>query len=157
MPTGLQLIALLEATKGFVVLTAGLGVLEYIHLHMQTFGEHVLQLCGLNPQSEHAQSLAHLLSGVTEQKILLLASGVVLYSVLRFIEAFGLWKERNWARWFGIVSGGIYLPYEVYELIARFSWMKVAVTVINILIVLYLIRSRGSKAPVTKKSLTEIV
>jgi len=43
------------------------------------------------------------------------AVGALFYSGLRFLEAVGLWKDRNWAKWLGAISGGIYIPVEIYE------------------------------------------
>ncbi|MCZ7627423.1 MAG: DUF2127 domain-containing protein [Candidatus Methylomirabilis sp.] len=39
------------------------------------------------------------------------------YASVRFVEAYGLWLERRWAEWFAAVSGGIYIPFEIYELL----------------------------------------
>lgn len=38
---------------------------------------------------------------------------------MRFVEAYGLWRERRWANWLAAISEGIYLPVEIYELFAR--------------------------------------
>ena len=135
---GLRLIAINEALKGLFVLCAGLGVLEYAHQHIQNLGHVFTKFAGLGHAGE---SLARLLSGVTDQKILWLAIAVVFYSLLRFVEAYGLWKEQNWARWFGAITGGLYLPYEFYLSYHHFSWLKLAVSGINIIVVLYLLKA----------------
>ena len=57
------------------------------------------------------------------------------YGLVRFIEAYGLWHERRWAEWFATVSGGIYIPFELYELFHRVSWISVGALVINVLVV----------------------
>jgi uncharacterized membrane protein (DUF2068 family) len=61
---------------------------------------------------------------------------------MRFIEAYGLWSIRAWAEWFAIVSGGVYLPAELYELIQRPTAVKAVVLIVNIAIVAYLIYFR---------------
>jgi len=35
-----------------------------------------------------------------------MAISALLYSVVRFIEAYGLWLLRPWAEWFGLLTGG---------------------------------------------------
>jgi predicted membrane protein DUF2127 len=37
---------------------------------------------------------------------------------------FWAWRERAWAEWIGIVSGGVYLPVKVYELVNRPTVLK---------------------------------
>ena len=48
-----------------------------------------------------------------------LAVGAFSYALVRFIESFGLWRGRRWAEWFGVLSGCIYLPLEIYKLFER--------------------------------------
>jgi uncharacterized membrane protein (DUF2068 family) len=59
--------------------------------------------------------------------------------LIRFAEAIGLWLERVWAEWFAIISGSMYLPWEIYELARRQTWIRWTVLGINLLIVVYLI------------------
>ena len=64
---------------------------------------------------------------------------------MRFIEAYGLWQVRAWAEWFAIVSGGVYLPIELYELVRHATGVKAVVLVVNTGIVAYLVYFRWSK------------
>jgi hypothetical protein len=49
----------------------------------------------------------------------------LLYASIRFVEAYGLWHELAWSEWFGAISGSIYLPIEVYELVLGITAVKV--------------------------------
>ncbi|WP_413943636.1 DUF2127 domain-containing protein [Bdellovibrio sp. HCB-162] len=140
--SGLRWIAIAEALKGFLVLFGGLGLLEYVHLHLQHIGNILTANIGLNPEHQYSKALLRLFWGVNDKTIFLLALGIVAYSALRLVEAYGLWYERTWARWLGIISGGVYLPYEFYELFHRFSWIKVGITIVNIGVVIYLAINR---------------
>jgi uncharacterized membrane protein (DUF2068 family) len=55
-----------------------------------------------------------------------------------FVEAYGLWYARTWAEWVALVSGSLYVPFEVYKLIHRQSLIHVSILVINVIIVLYM-------------------
>jgi uncharacterized membrane protein (DUF2068 family) len=48
---------------------------------------------------------------------------------------------RNWARWLGMISAGIYVPFELYYLFRTPSWTSVSVLSIN-LAVLWLLWPR---------------
>jgi len=61
---------------------------------------------------------------------------------VRLIEAYGLWHMRVWAEWFAIIAGSLFLPVEVYELLRRATWMRGAVFLTNLLIVVYLVYVR---------------
>ena len=60
------------------------------------------------------------------------------YSSLRFIEAYGLWRQRVWAEWLAIVSGAVYLPFELYNLIRRPTTAHWVILLVNIGVVLYI-------------------
>ena len=64
-----------------------------------------------------------------------LALTAMLYSAIRFVEAYGLWRRQVWAEWFGILSGGLYLPVEIYELTDSFTVVKISILVANLIIV----------------------
>jgi len=69
----------------------------------------------------------------------LLALSAFLYAVIRFIEAFGLWQRKRWAAWLGVLSGGVYVPVELFEVAHRLSWVKLGVLSVNLSIVAYLV------------------
>ena len=57
---------------------------------------------------------------------------------IRFAEAAGLWLEKQWAEWFALISGCLYLPIEIYELAHHATPIKWAIFATNLLIVAYL-------------------
>ena len=58
--------------------------------------------------------------------------------MIRLIEAYGLWKGLVWTEWFALVSGAIYMPFEVYEILFHTSIVGVGVFVINVIVVWYM-------------------
>jgi uncharacterized membrane protein (DUF2068 family) len=70
------------------------------------------------------------------------AGVAALYSTLRFIEAYGLWKKRVWAEWVALISGAVYLPFEINELFRRVSALSVLLFVANLGIVMYMLYLR---------------
>jgi len=61
-----------------------------------------------------------------------------IYSGLRFAEAFGLWRARAWAEWVALVSGAIYLPYEINRLAHRVSLLHVSIFLVNLAVVAFM-------------------
>lgn len=66
---------------------------------------------------------------------------MLLYALVRFAEAYGLWWERRWAEWLAALSGGIYVPVEIYELSRGVSAIKAAALVLNLCVVAYVLRA----------------
>nr|WP_227671507.1 DUF2127 domain-containing protein [Psychrobacter sp. 72-O-c] len=71
---------------------------------------------------------------------------IFAYASLRFIEAYGLWQDKTWAYWFGVVGYGIFIPIELYYLIASpFDWFKLGILITNIIIIIVVYRNMKRK------------
>lgn len=135
---GVKTVALFEAAKGGLVLLAGCGSFALLHHDAQHAAERLVRHFHLDPASHHPRIFLHLAEQATPAHLWLLAAGAFLYAILRFAEAYGLWLERLWAEWLAIVSGGIYLPIEVWELWKGITWPRVVLFTVNLSIVVYL-------------------
>ncbi len=131
-----------EAAKGALVVAAGFGLLSLLHHDLQAMAERLVQHSHLNPAHHYPQIFIQAASRMNDSRLVLLAVLAFLYSALRFVEAYGLWRMRTWAEWLAIVAGSAYLPVEVYEMWRRATWMRGFVLLTNLLIVVYLVRVR---------------
>lgn len=129
----------MEFLKGAVVLLAGFGVLSLVHRDAWDVAESFLEWLHISPETHYAQVFLNLADQVTDAKVWAVAIGALAYSTLRFVEAYGLWRERAWAEWLALVSGAIYLPFEIYELFRRPNWIPLAIFAVNLAVVLYMV------------------
>jgi uncharacterized membrane protein (DUF2068 family) len=132
------MVALVEAAKGLLVLLAGFGLLALIHRDVQAVAERLVWHSHLNPAGKYPRIFLDAAQKMTDARLWLFASFAAIYSLVRSVEAYGLWYERRWAEWFALASGAIYVPVEVYELFHRFTWLKVGVLATNLGIVAYM-------------------
>jgi uncharacterized membrane protein (DUF2068 family) len=135
---GVRMVALLEAAKGALILTVGVGALSLIHHDFQSYAEEFVRTFHLNPASKYPRIFLDAAGRIGDAQVWLLAAAAAGYAAVRFIEAYGLWRVRRWAEWFAVVSGGIYLPIEIYELARGVSWAKLAIFFVNLVIVAYM-------------------
>jgi uncharacterized membrane protein (DUF2068 family) len=135
---GVRAVAVVEALKGALVLVAGFGLLSLVHHDLQAIAERLVRQSHLNPARHYPRVFIEAASHVNDSRLRTLAALAFLYAVVRFIEAYGLWHLRAWAEWFGIISGAVYLPIEVYELFHRPSPVKAFVLLVNAGVVAYL-------------------
>ena len=131
----IRAVAILEAVKGGVVLLAGLGLLALVHHDVQAFAERLVEHAHLNPASRYPRIFLDFADRVTDGKLMLFAAGAAAYALVRFVEAYGLWRERAWAEWFAAGAGAIYIPFEIVELVERPSPIGAGVFAVNLLIV----------------------
>jgi uncharacterized membrane protein (DUF2068 family) len=135
---GIRSVAILEATKGLLVLLAGFGLLSLVHHDLQAVAEHLVRRSHLNPARHYPRIFIEAASRTSDARLKSLAFLAFAYSTVRFIEAYGLWRLRTWAEWFAIISGSIYLPIELLEYFKKPTILRGAVFLINLIIVLYL-------------------
>ncbi len=136
---GLRIVALFEGAKGVLVLLAGFGVLSLIHKNIHQVAVQLVRHFHLNPASHYPEIFLNTAGKVTDIQIWLIAFAAMLYATIRVIEAFGLWMQRQWAEWFGLLTGAMYVPIELYEVMRGVTWPKVTVLIVNTIIVTYLL------------------
>ncbi|HZV83122.1 MAG TPA: DUF2127 domain-containing protein, partial [Geobacteraceae bacterium] len=137
--TGLKIAALLEAAKGLLVFLTGFGLLAYIHKDLHHAAEELVRHFHLNPASHYPRIFLDLSSRVHDTGLWAMATAAFIYSAIRIAEAAGLWLDKRWAEWFGILSGAIYIPVEIFELYRDVTWPKVTVLVTNAVLIIYLL------------------
>jgi uncharacterized membrane protein (DUF2068 family) len=79
---------------------------------------------------------------LTPRTLTYLAIGLALYALIELVESVGLWLGQRWGEYFAMVATSIFLPYEVYDLTVKITWLRVAAFAINLLLVIYLVWTR---------------
>lgn len=138
-PGGLRVVALFEGAKGVLVLLTGFGIMSLIHKDVHHAASQLLRHINLNPASHYPLIFLDAISRVTDFQLWAIAFAALLYAAIRLIEAFGLWMQRQWAEWFGLLTGGMYIPIELYEVVRGATWPKVTVLVVNTAVAAYLL------------------
>ena len=139
---GLRTVATIEAVKGILVLLLGFGLLMLVHKDLDEIADRLTDFLRVDPDGRISNMIYRLADKATDKELWIIAIGALVYSTVRFVEAYGLWHERDWAEWFALLSGCLYLPYEVYSLARHVDWVRWGVLGINILIVLYMLKLR---------------
>lgn len=135
---GVRVVAVFEAAKGLLILLAGFGLLSIVHQDAQQVAEDIVRHFHLNPASRYPRIFIDVAGNISDPQLWLMAGFALAYASIRLIEAYGLWRERRWAEWLAVLSGAIYVPIEVYEVLSGISWIKVSTLTVNICIVVYM-------------------
>lgn len=134
----MRAVAIVEGAKAVLVLLVGFGLLSLIHRDVEELAERLVRHSHLDPASKYPRIFINAADRMTDARLWMFAGFAALYSLIRGIEAYGLWFERRWAEWFALLSSGLYLPIEIYEIFHRFTWFKMAVFGTNVGIVVYM-------------------
>ncbi len=142
---GVRWIAALESAKGLLATATGLWLLSLFQYTPRTLAKQLVERLHLNPGSHYPDLFVANVSTLSDRSITLLGLAALVYAALRFIEAMGLWQDRAWANWFAAVTGAIYIPFEVYELLQGYNSFVIGALVINCMVVAYLTRTLRSE------------
>ena len=134
---GLRAIALIEALKGLLALSAASGLEIIGPVPLKRWAHALIDYFQLDPQ--HG-AMAWLANAINPGSVHFAAAAVGAYAVLHLVEAWGLWRDKAWASLLGCISAAIYLPFDLYALFKHPGWVSVAVLAINVLIVWVLAR-----------------
>jgi uncharacterized membrane protein (DUF2068 family) len=142
---GLRAVALFEAGKGVLVLVLA-GIIIAVHNHIEDYAEDLLYHLHIDFDHRFGRALLHAASKVGDARMWTVAGAAALYAAVRFVEAWGLWHRRVWAEWFALLSGTLYLPFEILKVAERASWERIGVLAVNVVIVLYMLEIRIREA-----------
>lgn len=92
----------------------------------------------LDPDNRLISSTIEQASALGGNTIVALAIFVFAIGVLNCFEAAGLHYRYKWAEWLTVVTIGIFIPFELYEVLKGASFLKVAILVLNTVVVYYL-------------------
>ena len=64
-----------------------------------------------------------------------LAVGAAAYTVVEILEGIALWGLRRWGEYFAMVVTSLGIPYEIYELAAKVTALRLTAFIINLALV----------------------
>jgi uncharacterized membrane protein (DUF2068 family) len=145
----LILIGLFKLVKALLLIAVGIGSIRYLHKDLGSTVMHWIQLLRFDPDNRFIHGILVRIFRVTPKQLKELSVGTFLYAGVFLTEGMGLLLRKHWAEYFTIISTGLFIPLEIYELARHFTILKLAVTAINVLIVWYLVarvRSRSKRS-----------
>ena len=137
--------------KGVLLLIVGGGALRLLHKDVAEIAMHWIDMLGVDPDSRFIHALLSKMLVMDDRKLKEISAGTFFYAALLLTEGIGLWYRKHWAEYFTIITTGVFIPLEIYELIEGVSVMKFLVLGVNVAIVWYLVAKvmqdrRGAEA-----------
>jgi uncharacterized membrane protein (DUF2068 family) len=135
----LRVVALFELFKGVFVLLMGIVAITLVHKDLWLIAESLLAAFHIDTDRRSAQLFLDFADNITDARLWAAARIAFAYAALRFTEAYGLWHERTWGEWVALVSGALLMPMEVHELLRGLTWVRGAMFLGNVAVVLYML------------------
>jgi uncharacterized membrane protein (DUF2068 family) len=145
----LILIGFFKLVKALLLIAIGVGAIKFLHKDLGNTVMHWVQVLRVDPDNRFIHRILVRIFRLTPKQLKELSVGTFLYAAVFLTEGMGLLFRKHWAEYFTIISTGLFIPLEIYELAKHFTIPKLVVTVINVLIVWYLVarvRSRSKRS-----------
>ena len=137
---GPWLIALAVLLKSLLAVATAIGLELWGAQRMHDWIGMQIELRHLNPDHGFFAELMRLTS---DGNVHMAALGLTVYALLHGAEAWGLWKDKPWASWFGAIGATLYFSVTGLALWNHPNWLTIAAFAINVIVVLVLVWNIG--------------
>jgi uncharacterized membrane protein (DUF2068 family) len=153
----LILIAAFKLAQAALFITIGVGALRLLH---KDLGDMLLKLAHhmhFSPESRFVDFILDRAAIVNDKLLRRFSVALFAYATLGAVEGIGLYLEKTWAEYLTLGITASFLPWEIFEVIRRITYVRSALLVVNILVFFYLLkvvtertkRANGEAAPET--------
>ncbi|MBS1795737.1 MAG: DUF2127 domain-containing protein [Acidobacteria bacterium] len=151
----IHIIAVLKFLKGVVLLVVGIKLLTLLNRDVAEWAMAFVNRHGIDAENRFVHAVMEKLAGVDRNQLMMMSGGAFLYSTLQLTEGVGLWFEKRWAEYLTVVATSLFVPLEVYELVEKFTWVRVVILLVNLAIVWYLATRLKDEKKEIREHLTE--
>jgi uncharacterized membrane protein (DUF2068 family) len=136
----LLLIAVYKFLHALLFFAIGMGAHHLLHKNIADQVDIFARHLRFNPESRlviFVLRKASIINGPVLERISLVAFG---YATVTLVEGIGLYLQKAWGEFLTLAITASFLPWEIFEIFRRITWIRVGLLTINILVFLYLLR-----------------
>ena len=134
----LRLIGGFKFMEGILVLAVIVGEFHLLHRDIARVLSEWAAVIRVDPNNTHIHWVLAKMGVLDDHRLKQIIAGSFVYTGLRLVEGVGLFLGKKWAEYLVVIVTGILIPVEIYELWVSASPLKVAVLLINGLVLWYL-------------------
>jgi uncharacterized membrane protein (DUF2068 family) len=138
----LRLIIIEKAFLGILAVMLSAGVLSLIHADLEALA--IRLAIELNLKADNRFMMLAMEQLVNTKVSTLIGVSVVgfFYAGLNFTEAYGLAMRYRWAEYLTVFATGIFIPFEIHEVLKQPDVIRLGALIINVLIVVFLAKHK---------------
>jgi len=147
----LVLIAAYKALQALLFVAIGVGALHMLHRDIADDLASLADHLRFNPESRFVNFILDKASLLNDPVLRRIGAVAFSYAAVGLVEGIGLYLEKAWGEYLTLLITASFLPWEIFEVFRRLTWMRVSLIAINLLVLLYLLKvvvERGKREPV---------
>ena len=135
-----MLIAAFKLAQALLFIALGVGAVRLLHKDVSDVLTRLIEHLRFNPESRLVNFVLDKASLVTDKVLRRIGAVVFIYAGLDLLEGIGLYLEKVWAEYFTVAITGSFLPWEIYEVYRKLTWIRAGLLILNALVFLYLLK-----------------
>jgi uncharacterized membrane protein (DUF2068 family) len=149
----LTLIAAFKLSQALLFIAVGVGAFRLLHKDIGDMLTHLVEHLRFNPESRFVNFVLDKSSLVTDRILRRIGEVGFIYAALDLVEGTGLYLEKAWAEYLTLAITASFLPWEIFEVLRRVTWIRASLLLVNALVFFYLLkvvveRGRDRRVPV---------
>jgi uncharacterized membrane protein (DUF2068 family) len=135
-------LVMIAAYKFFITLLFAAVGIGALHLVGKDVGDVLSSLVSdlrFNPEGRFVNFVLDKASLLDDPALRRIGFGAFCYAAVSIVEGVGLYLEKAWAEYLTLAITASFLPIEIRELMHRFTWARVGIFVINVVVLIYLV------------------
>jgi len=140
--TWLTAIGVFKLIKALALVVVGIGVFKLVHHDISEVLSRWVGAVHVDPDNRYFQKVVTKLWSVDDRKLKEVGAGTFFYAGIFLTEGLGLLLRKTWAEYFTIIVTGSFIPLEVYLMTHHLTAVRALATVVNVVIVWYLVEHR---------------
>jgi uncharacterized membrane protein (DUF2068 family) len=146
----LLLIAIYKGLQALLFVALGVGAFHLMHKDIDDVISQIGDMLRFNPESKFVNFLYDRSWLINDPLLRRIGALAFSYAVISFIEGVGLYLEKAWAEYLTLFITASFLPWEIFEIVHRLTWLRVSLLVVNMLVFLYLLKIVTSRRKSTE-------
>jgi uncharacterized membrane protein (DUF2068 family) len=136
---GLRVIALIKIAKGLLLTGLAFGFFRSIDRDLGETVRLITFHLRIDPENTFVRLLLEKITNINPQTLRTIGLITFVYAGELYVEGIGLWLNQAWAKYLLIVATGAFLPLEARACIVRFDWERLALLLVNLVVLLYVV------------------
>ncbi len=132
-------IGVFKLLQAALFILLGLGAIRLLHRDLMGMAEHLILAMRFNPEGRFVNLFLEKVAMIDPHRLRQISAVIFAIAGLDIIEGTGLVLEQAWAEFVTLILTASFLPLEVFEILRHVTWIRVALVVINLAVVLYLL------------------
>jgi uncharacterized membrane protein (DUF2068 family) len=136
----LLLIAVYKSLQAALFVAVGIGAMRLVGKDVGDVFEGLREALHFSPESRVVNFLLDKASLINDPLLRRIGAFAFSYAALSFAEGIGLYLEKAWGEYLTLIITASFLPWEIFEILHRVTWIRVGLLLINVLVFLYLLK-----------------